>query len=241
MKINILILAAGRSNVESERQEPPLCLSEIEGELLIERILDTVKAVNGARYYCAVLEDDARLFHLDDVLRQVVNEVTIVKIPEDTCGSACTALYAAVQMDVKIPLLIMSSNELVKVNMNEVITDFEARRLDAGTLTFRGLHPRYSFVRLDGNSLVEEAAQHRPISKHATAGTFWFARTHCFISATQSLIRKESDVNGKFYIAPILNELILRQSVVGIYPIPQGCYIPLKNERQVNSYESTGR
>ena len=241
MTCNVLILAAGRGADQTAKREVPLCLSELEGELLIERIFHSTRQIPDARYFCAILEEDIRKFRLDDVVKQLVCDVTIVQVSEDTAGSACTALLAAVRMKSELPLLIISSNELLRLDLNEVLADFEYRNLDAGTLVFRGLHPRYSFVRLNEVGLVEEAAQHRPISKHATAGTFWFARTDVFVDAAKSLIRKDSSDNGKFYIAPIFNELILKQAKVGVFHIPQGMYVPLKNEDQVKNYEAGGR
>ncbi len=241
MTCNVLILAAGRTHGENGKQEAPLCISELEGELLIEKILHTTRQIMNVRYFSAILEDDIRRYYLDEVLKQLVSDLTIVRIPEDTKGSACTALLAAVQMNTESPLLIVSSNELIRLDLNKVLTEFNARNLDAGTLIFRALHPRYSFVRLDEEGLVVEASQHRPISRHATAGTFWFARTEEFIDAAKSLIRKDASDSGNFYIAPVFNEVILKQGKVGVFKIPQGMYVPLKNEEQIKNFEASCR
>lgn len=238
MQTNILILAAGRSSIENETELQPLCLSELEGELLIEKIIHSVKHISSPEFFCAVLEKDIRRYYLDSLIKQLIPNARIVRIPEDTKGSACTALLAAVRMDSSLPLLILSSNELIKLDLSRIICSFQERDLDAGTLIFRALHPRYSFVRLNDSNLVEEAAQNKPISQHATTGTFWFARTKYFIDATMSLIKKDASDNGKFYIAPVFNELVLKQAKVGAFSLTHGAYIPLKNLRQVESYET---
>jgi hypothetical protein len=233
---NVLILAAGEARDRNDRREAPFCLSEFEGQLLIERILQSTSKINAAKYFCAILDEDIRGFFLDDVVKQIVSGVTIVRVPEITGGSACTALLAAVRMNGELPLLIISANELIKLDLNEVLDDFKNRALDAGTIVFRGLHPRYSFVRLNEAGLVEETAQHRPISYEATTGTFWFTRTNYFIEAAKKLMRKDSSVGGKFYLAPVLNELILKQARIGVFHIPQEMYVPLKNSNQAKNY-----
>jgi bifunctional N-acetylglucosamine-1-phosphate-uridyltransferase/glucosamine-1-phosphate-acetyltransferase GlmU-like protein len=237
MSLNILILAAGRSKNDDSEYDFPQCLVELDGTLLIERILETTKNIDGAHYFCAILEEDARRFRLDTVFQQLITSVSIIKVPQGTKGSACTALLAAVQMQNSLPLLILSSNELVKLDQKDVIEDFVHRELDAGTLTFRAVHPRYSYVRTNSQGYIEEASQHRPISQQATAGVFWYARTFDFVEAAKNLIRKDASDNGSFYIAPTFNELILNQLKVGNYPIPKGAYIPLKNDHQRKRYE----
>ena len=240
MTCNVLILAAGRIEDKDEKRQAPLCLSEIEGRLLIEWVLESTRQIVDAKYFFAILEEDIRQFYLDELIKQLISNVTIVRVPEDTKGSACTALFAAVSMAGDLPLLIVSSNEFIRLDLNKILIDFNRRSLDAGTLTFRALHPRYSFVRLNAEGHVEEAAQHRPISKHATTGTFWFARTEDFVESSMNLIRKDASDRGNFYIAPVFNEMVLKQATVGIFPLPSDVYVPLKNEEQVKNYEPKG-
>ncbi|HDL7925103.1 TPA: hypothetical protein PXQ85_004171 [Yersinia enterocolitica] len=83
-----------------------------------------------------------------------------------------------------------------------------------------------------------EAAQQKPISQNATAGVFWFARTHDFAEAAKNLIRKNASVNGKFYVAPTFNELILKQMKVGTIDLNVDDYKLLKTERQAQQFES---
>jgi hypothetical protein len=237
MSLNILILAAGPGQNADSGHDYPQCLAELDGVLLIERIVETTTYIDGALYYCAILEEDAFRFQLDEVFQRLIPGISIMKVPQGTKGSACTALLVAVQMQNSLPLLILSSNELVKLDLKNVVDDFVHRKLDAGALSFRALHPRYSYVRTNSKGYVEEASQHRPISQQATAGVFWFARTFEFVEAAKNLIRKDASDSGSFFLAPTFNELILKQLKVGVYPIPKGAYVPLKSDHQRKRYE----
>ena len=238
MHTNILILAAGRLAGADKDGSYPTCLTELDGVSLIERIVANTRAIGDAQYAFAILKKDAGQFHLDKVVRLLVPNAQVTKVPESTKGSACTALLAACQMRQDSALLVISANELVDLDLSVVLDDFRQRNLDGGTLTFRSIHPRYSYVRVNEAGLVVEAAQQNPISQHATAGVFWFKSTADFVEAAKSSIRKNAvAVNGNFFVAPTFNELILQQKRVGVYPLDVSKYRPLKTERQVLQFE----
>jgi len=241
MATNILILAAGKTSfTESRDEEYPMCLAELDGLSLIERIISNTSRIYNPRYTFAILDKDAKRFHLDSVFSILVENARIVKIPEGTKGSACTALLAASQLEREIPLLIISANELVDIDYSLPINDFESRGKDVGMLIFNSIHPRYSFVKLNEDKAVMQVTQRNPISKHATTGIFWFKRTGDFIEAAMSSIKKGAEVEGSYYVAPTINELILRQRPVGVYEIEGAAYKPLKTEKQLSIFESGG-
>jgi hypothetical protein len=237
MNISVLILAAGQVGFETRDGGYPICLTEFDGLSLLERIVANTRNIEKAQYAFALLNTDAERFHLDKVAKLLSPNAIVIRTPESTQGSACTALLAASQLSPESELLIISANELVDIDFAEVVGDFRRRKLDGGLLVFRSVHPRYSYVRLNTERLVTEAAQQDPISHHATAGVFWFARTGAFVDAAKNLIRKNASVNGKFYVAPTFNELVLKQGRVGVSDLDLSKYRPLKTERQVEQFE----
>lgn len=235
---NVLILAAGRVQSDPGSEVVyPACLAELNGASVLESIVGNLSDVPGARYTFALHADDMSGFHLDNIAKLLVPGAKIAVVPENTMGSACTALLAACELDADQPLLIISANELVRQAFGSVLKDFSARGLDAGTMVFRSIHPRYSYVRLNEAGLVTEAAQQNPISQVATAGVFWFARTGDFIDAAKSAIRKGASTHGRFYLAPVFNELILQHKKIGVKEIDKADYIPLKTGHQIQQYE----
>ena len=237
MKINVLILAA--SIVEGDGSSPdyPICLHEIGDETVLQIILSKLAHLKNVIFSFAVLSSDIRKFHVDNIVQILQPGANIFPISGNTMGSACTALLAACRLKGDEEIIIISSNEIVDVDINKVIIDFRSRKLDAGTITFKSIHPRYSYVKLDQNGLVVEAAQQKPISQNATTGIFWFRTVSDFIYGAKKLMLKRSNTNEQYYIAPIFNELILLGKAVGIYEISNDQYTPLQNSRQLNSSE----
>lgn len=235
--INILVLASGKLNSQNVDKEYPLCLTEIHGVSVLERILKNTEHIANAQYAFTFLETEAQHFHLEKIATLLAPGAYSTYVPELSQGSACTALLAACQLKQDAELIIISANELVDLDLAEVIEEFRSRELDGGTLTFRSVHPRYSYVRLNEQGFVTEAAQREPISFYATAGIFWFAKTASFVEGAKNLIRKDAHVDGSYFVAPTFNELVLRQKNIGVKELDTTKYFPLKTEQQVEQFE----
>ena len=87
------------------------------------------------------------------------------------------------------------------------------------------------------DGLIVEAAEKHPISRHASAGAVWYRRGGDFIAAAQAMIRKDAQVDGRFFISLTLNEMILHQQRCGIYEIEARHYHPLKSPKQLIDFE----
>lgn len=236
--MNVLILLAGGENVDIQDGGYPLCLTEIDGVPLIERIANKINKMAPEKTIVCLLDRDVRDYHLDNTISIVLPDAVMQRIPESTKGAACTALLACGEIDRDKQLLIIAANEMLDVDFHDVIKYFGEKELDAGAVCFPSIHPRYSFVRVDKNGKVIEAAEKNPISKNATCGFYWFRKGGDFIDAAKKMIIKDAHVKGSFYICPTINELVLSHKQVGIYNISADKYHPLKSEKQLQNYES---
>ena len=236
--MNALILAAGQDQV-SQDDGYPLCLAEFDSVPLIQRVANACLSLTPKKLIVAFREEDVQKYHLDNILKLLSPIAKVLKVRAPTEGASCTALLATADIDNSDELLIVNGNELLQVDFKEIISSFHQRSLDAGVVVFPSIHPRYSYVRLDENKLVIEASEKNPISNHATAGFYWFAKGSDFILAAKNTIRKDARVNGRFYICPTFNELVLEQLRIGIYEIESHAYKPLKSGRQIEQFDST--
>jgi dTDP-glucose pyrophosphorylase len=231
--MNILILMAGEPRILSS-ESFPTPLVEVDGMPLVQRLLEQCSRITGHRVIIAIQEKELRRYHLDDVVRLIDPTAEIVAVKDKTQGAACTALLAAGSIDNDTPLLILNGDEFLTVPMETIIADFNRRQLDGGTVTFRSVHPRYSFVRLDERQMVVEAAEKHPISDNATAGFYYFRKGSDFVKAAKAAIRKDARHNDMFYVCPVYNELVLEDKKIGVYPIDAKDYHPIKSDRQLS-------
>lgn len=236
--MNILILAAGHPVFDIRDGNYPQCLTELDGIPVIEHIVNSCKLLGAERIVFALRKEEVNRYHLDNVVTLLSPSAVTLKVDGNTPGAACTALLAVPYIDNDQELLVLSANELVDIDLQELVMSFRERQLDAGTVTFSSIHPRYSYVRLGINGLVTEAAEKNPISNHATAGLYWYARGNDFVTAIKNMIRKDAHVDDVFYICPAFNEMVLNQAKIGIQSIDPKKYHPLKSERQLQYFES---
>ncbi len=230
-----LILGAGATAQDSDAIS--VWLAENGGRLLVERFVAGCNAIRAEMVF-AVRDAELKRFRIDSVIQLAAPGSALVRITGETAGAACTALLCVAHIDPEDELLILNSNEYLDIDYTAPIAEFRTRRLDAGVVTFPSIHPRYSYVRLDEDGLVVEATEKNPVSRHATPGFTWFAKGADFIAAAQSMIRKDAQVDGRFYISLTLNEMVLRQKRIGAFAIEARRYHPLKSQRQLAAYET---
>lgn len=233
-KTNVLILAAS-SKGRSQREYPGF-LSEMEGECLLEKLCQKTHEIANRSVCFAFQAEDVKRYRLASIAELISPGASVVKVPSNTKGAACTALLAVADFDGDEELVIVSANEFIDQPLGDLVADFRTKEYDAATLVFQSVHPRYSYVKVD-NGLVSEAAQCVPISRHATTGFFWFRKVRDFIEAIESAIRKDAHHEGHYYVAPLLNELLLKGRKVGALAIDSRHYLPLKSERQIAAFE----
>lgn len=215
----------------------PKPVVEIDGKPLIEHAFDCLRMTPEASFTFVIRKEDDQRFHLGDVLSLLDPDCAIITANGETAGAACTVMLAVEEIDNDEELLITNGDQILNFDINHAVADFRARNLDAGTVVFDSVHPRWSFVKTDADGYVIEAAEKRPISRNATSGLYYFRKGADFVAAAKAMIYKGASMNGGFFVCPAFNELILQQKKVGIYRIDRDDYISLATPQAVEEYE----
>ena len=232
-----LLLAAGGSRAFAEAgYHYPKNLVEVGGTPLLQHVIEALGPLaRDERLVAVVPEDEVKRHHVHRVLSLLEPSVTVLAVGE-TSGAACSALLACELVPAEEPLLVVNGDQVLLEDLDEIVRDFEARDLDAGVVVFRAVHPRWSYVRTQ-HGLVVEASEKRPISDLATAGVFWFRRARDFFDGAMEMLRKDAHVDGRFFVCPVLNELVLRGAVIGVREVPRASYYSLHEPAGVQAFE----
>lgn len=236
--MNIIILAAGENQPATGTPPYPTWLSEIDGTLLLERQVSSFQAVLPGRFVFLFRQGDVESYYLNSIIDQIAPGSAVISLRGETSGAACTALLAISEIDMNAELVVASATDQIDVDLASVFAEFREKKADAGVLTFQSLHPRYSYVRKNDEGWVIESSEKRPISRSASTGLYWFAKAADFFDGAKEMILKDAHVQGRFYVCPILNELILKQKRIASYPLAQDQYHPLKSDKQLDQFET---
>ncbi|AMV20772.1 glycosyltransferase family 2 protein [Planctomyces sp. SH-PL14] len=233
--MKILVPMAGRG-VSGDKFLFGKSLAEIAQSTLIELVTENLKGIEGAEFVFVISEDDARQHHLREVLQLLCPKCEILVTNRETGGAACTALLAIDHYSPDEPLIIANGDQIIDTPLQKVVEDFQRRELDGGIIVFDAVHPRWSYVRVDESGYVVEAAEKRPISRLATAGFYYFRRGRDFIDSAFAMIRRDESVNGRFYVCPVFNQMVLQERRIGIFSIPRSAYHSLATPRGIAAY-----
>lgn len=238
--MKVLILMAGtHPSFEQAGYGFPRNLVQAMGKPLLQHVVENLQPIQilGAEICALVNRDEDRRFHTGRVLKLLNPAISVKRVEGKTAGALCTALLGIDHIDPEQPLIITNGDIVMDCDLSAAVAHFRALGLDGGTITFDDIHPRWSFVKLNEEGHVVEAAEKRPISHNATTGFYYFRQGKDFLQAAFRLLLKDAHVEGSFYICPVFNEMILDQKKIGTWQIERSKYHTLKTADDVKNYD----
>lgn len=234
--LNIIIpLASKKFETDNENFLYPLPLIDIKGKALIEYLLENLNAIKEEKRFVFIVKDqDCKQFHLDSVLKQLVENSAIVKIQGQTKGAICSVLYAIDNLDIDEELIVVNSDQVIETDYNDVL-DY-LRDYDGGVITFNSVHPRWSYIRTIENQVVE-TAEKNPISNKAIAGFYYFKKAQDFVSGAFNVIKFDEQHNGNYFTSSVFNQLILRGKNIGFKEILKEKYYSFYSPQKIKEFE----
>jgi len=222
----------------------PKPLVEIAGTPMIERVVRALQSLQPKpKFIFTTQDEDCRRFSLDSILQLICEQqAAVIKLRHKTQGAVASCLLAIDAIDPEQELVIANSDQVIDIDLSVALQQFRQGGMDAGVLSLPNVHPRWSYIRLDdGGQQVIEAAEKRVISRNAIAGFYWFRRAGDFFDAANNLILDGITVDGKYYIAPCLNYLVLADKKIGHYRIDKSRYHSWYKPDAIKYYEEEVR
>lgn len=206
-KLNVLIPMAGAgSRFATMGYTFPKPLIEVRGKPMIQVVVDNLNIE--ATYNFIVQREHYEKYNLKYLLNLIAPNCNIIQVDGMTEGAACTTLLAKEFINNQNPLLIANSDQFIEWNSNEIMYAFNNDEIDAGLLTFKATHPKWSYAKLGKNGFVEEVAEKKVISDNATVGVYFWKHGSDYVKYAEQMIEKNVRVNNEFYVCPVFNEAI---------------------------------
>ncbi len=165
-----------------------------------------------------ILKEQADSYALDNVLKKNIANCEVVVIDKLTDGMARTCLMAEHLLDKNKPLVISSCDYSFVYDDEKLQKVIAEEQPDAMIWTFREypdarLAPQaYGYVVVEDGKITKISEKvpisDQPHKDHIVQGTFWFKNAELFLWAAKEMIGKGITVNGEYYVATAINELI---------------------------------
>ena len=207
-KLNVLVPMAGAgARFEKAGYTFPKPLIDVNGKPMIQVVIENLNI--DANFIYVVQKQHRDKYNLDTLLNLITPNCKIVEIDGLTEGSVCTTMMAKEFINNDSPLMLVNSDQFIEWNSNEFMYKMNETECDAGILTFKSTHPKWSFVKVDEFDYVTEVAEKNPISDIATVGIYYWKKGLDYVKYAEQMISKNIRINNEFYICPVFNEALL--------------------------------
>lgn len=201
----------------------------VDGEPLLRRTLETRPWWTAGRVTAHdlifVLREGPELDDLRAAVAGWYPGCRIVVLSHLSQGALLSALAgAAAVATLQGPLIIDLADIIYSTDMDPERMFAAAADLGAIVPCFMADDPCYSYVRMDVDGTVMEAAEKRVISNHASAGTYIFRSPGDFLSAAGNCLTVapgELSAGGALFVCPAVNGLIRLGKRVVAPPVHQ--------------------
>jgi HAD superfamily hydrolase (TIGR01509 family) len=206
-KLNVLIPMAGAgSRFQQAGYTFPKPLIDVKGKPMIQTVVENLNVE--ANFIFVVQKEHREKYNLDTLLNLITPNCKVVEVNELTEGAACTTLLAKEYINNDCPLLMANSDQFAEWDSNEFMYKMVEQNVDAGILSFKSTHPKWSFAKVNEFGYVTEVAEKKPISDIATVGIYYWAKGSDYVKYAEQMISKNIRVNNEFYVCPVFNEAI---------------------------------
>lgn len=217
-KLNVLIPMAGAgSRFEMAGYTFPKPLIDVNNKPMIQAVIENLNI--DANYIFVVRKEHRQQYNLDILLNLIAPNCKIVEVDSLTEGAACTTLLAKQYINNDHPLLMANSDQYVEWDSTDFMYKMIEHQVDAGMLTFKSTHPKWSFVKTDKLGYATEVAEKKPISDIATVGVYFWSKGSDYVKYAEQMIQKNIRINNEFYVCPVFNEAIADNKKIKTYNI----------------------
>lgn len=231
--VNIVIPISKYNPIES-KQDYPHNLIEISGSPLIELVFNNLKIEN-SRLIFVLSKDEADKHHTDSIIKILDSNNIVLYSHGPTAGAALTALLAVNYINNSDELIIAAGDQIINEDLNQVLNSFRQQSSDGGILTFRSVHPKWSYVETI-NGQVIKVQEKKVISNQATAGFFYYRNGSDFVSAAKNMILKRDHLNNNYYVSHTFNQLILMNKKIVTNEVDSKNYFKLSTPDDIEAY-----
>lgn len=218
--LNVVIPMAGRgSRFANAGYTMPKPLIDVAGYPMIRIVYENLRPSINHRFIFIILKDHIKYYNIESTIRSFCPQAEIFVIPSVTNGAAETALAASELINNSNPILLANSDQYINHSIDRFLKYCDLPQMDGCIMTMKSNDPKWSYVQIKNNDMIERVAEKEVISNHATTGLYYFKKGSDFVRSATKMISRNERQKGEFYVAPCYNSLIDTGFNCGYYSI----------------------
>ena len=238
--INIVIPMAGAgSRFRVAGYDLPKPFIDINGRMMIEHVLDGVHYPNA--HYTLIIQRVFESAHREQLaLLAKRYHVAFIAVERLTQGACCTALAAHEVVNNNLPVVFADADNIFdNAVFQAFVGDCLARGLDGSLLTFPSQEACFSYAQVDECGIVTETREKEPISPHAIAGVYMFARGADFVKSAINMMIYGDKAKNEFYMSNAYNYAAHAGLRMGVYDICPTDWACVGTPEQLNNFKNS--
>ena len=218
--INIVLPMAGAgSRFQNAGYSLPKPFIDIDGKMMIERVLDGVRFPN-AHYTLIIREDFEREYA--DLLQKISREyfVAFESVEKVTQGASCTALAALEIINNSTPVVFVDSDNIfANGSFSDFLENAIVSKIEGSLLTVNSNKNCFSYAKVQ-NGFVTETREKEVISSHAITGAYYFGHGSDFCRCAIEMMMYGDRQKNEYYMSNVYNRAIKKGLRVSVFDIP---------------------
>ena len=187
-------------------------LKNIKNKSIFAWSLDHLEKLNlEKRYFIVSTDKFISSTHIDKIISLYTSsEVQLIRLSKNTMGAPCAVLMGIDNYKLDEEFLITSPDQFIDIDLNYHLNLFKEKNAVAGTVGFNSINSKWSYGEINNESYINRIVEKIPISNNALTSTYYFKNGNYMVDAFSDYILRGELTNDKYYIAPSLNELIIK-------------------------------
>ena len=215
----------------------PKILTEINGEALLRKVIRNIIFNTEISSIILIAEKDVLLkYSLEKVCDfNGFPDVKTVSVEGKTSGALCTLLLSIDLMNKDEDIIVANNDIIHSHNIQNSIDHFKNKNANAGVISFKSNHPKWSYVSIE-NEQVMMAAEKEVISQNAIAGLYWFKNGENMIKRAKECMLNMFHKDENYFLSGLINSYVLAEDKVLISEINKNQISHLNSLDKVRDY-----
>ena len=235
--MNIIIGMAGAgSRFKDAGYTVPKPLVRVGGTTMIQSAVDSLGIAGN---YTFVVRQEHLVGYpwLREHLESFADNVNIVALDRLTEGAACSLLKAKEFINNDEPLISINSDQVLHWNSEMFLEKCKLEPHVSWVMTYPHNHNKHSFVKINDDGHITEAAEKVAISNMATVGLYHWSKGSLFVEGAEQMIANNDRHNNEFYLAPIYN-YTCKNCIVKPYEVQAENFSPVGTPEDLSNYHN---